>query len=397
MAGLPALIVVTPGTAALRVASLTLPDRLLVLLHRAGCGPITVVAPEPPRGLRRTPALGVPFRLAASAPERLAEDTLVAQASLLTNQADVRRVLAARGRLLTREGAPLPLAVIPAGTPRSAPAERRDDGAFVRPEARASSGPAASSEAFAPPYVGGYAAEGRPVTAEGVSLPVCGRAEARAAERAFWAALTSVSDGVVDRWFNRPVGRPLAKLLLWTPVTPNTVSVVSILVGLAGAACLAPGSWGMGVLGALLFQVSAILDCMDGDIARGVFKESPLGKWLDLVGDQVVHLGVFLGIALGLARSGSGAPVGWLAASCVAGSAIAFAVVLRSLRRPGLKGEGRLQRLIDLTTNRDFSVLVLALALAGRLEWFLWLAAVGAHAFWVLALGLQFAARRSAA
>lgn len=379
------------------MASLTLLDRLLVLLHRAGCGPITVVSPEPPHGLRRAPALGLKFDLVAAPPERHAADTLAAETGLLTNLGDVRRVLAARGRLTTREGQPLPLAVVPAGTSWSAPAERGDDGAFVRPGGGASPSPSPSGGMSAPPQVGGYAAAAPPVAAEGVSLPVRNPAEARAAERAFWAALTSSSDGAVDRWFNRPVGRPLARLLLWTPVTPNTVSVVSILVGLAGAAGFAAGSWGMGVLGALLFQLSAVLDCMDGDIARSVFKESPLGKWLDIVGDQVVHLGVFLGIAAGLARGGSTAPVGWLAASCVVGAVIAFAVVLRSLLRPELKGDGRMQRLIDLTTNRDFSVLVLALALAGRLEWFLWMAAVGAHAFWVLALALQFTARRAAA
>jgi len=72
-------------------------------------------------------------------------------------------------------------------------------------------------------------------------------------------------------------------------------------------------------------------------------------------------------------------------------------VVLRGLLRPDLKVEGRMQRLMDATTSRDFSVLVLALALAGRLEWFLWLAAAGAHAFWVAALGLQLRARRAAA
>lgn len=397
MAGLPALILVTPGTAARRVASLTLTDRLLVLLHRAGCGPITVVAPEPLRGLRRAPALGVKFHTLAGVPDHLATDTLVAEASLLTNLADVRRVLAARGRLLSPAGAPLPLAVVPAGASWSAPASRSGDGAFVRPGGGGAPGPSLPAGMFAPPHVGGYEVAAPPVTAEGISLPVRDAAEARAAECAFWAALTSSSDGAVDRWFNRPAGRPLTKLLLWTPVTPNTVSIVSILVGLAGAACFAGGSWAAGVLGALLFQLSAILDCMDGDIARSVFKESPLGKWLDIVGDQVVHLGVFLGIAAGLARSGSAAPAGWLAASCVVGAAIAFLVVLRSLLRPELKGDGRMQRLIDLTTNRDFSVLVLLLALAGRLEWFLWLAAVGAHAFWVLALALQLNARRAAA
>ncbi|MFN0069508.1 MAG: CDP-alcohol phosphatidyltransferase family protein [Limisphaerales bacterium] len=374
MTATPAVILAAPATAGLRVAALTLLDRLLVTLHRAGCGPITVVAATPPPGLRRAPALGVKFQTVAAAPARLEADTLVAETGLLTNVADVRRVIAAGGRLTTRDGQALPMAVLPAGTPWTAPAAEEGRRGAALPVA---------------------VRDVPRVAAEGVSLPVADAAEARAAGRVFWAALSSSSDGMVDRWFNRPVGRPFAKLLATTPVTPNTVSVASILVGLAGAACFAAGTWAAAVLGALLFQLSAVIDCMDGDIARSVFKESPLGKWLDIAGDQVVHLGVFLGIAAGLARAGSPAPVGWLAASCAVGAGIAFAVVLRSLLRPELRGNGRLQRLIDLTTNRDFSVLVLALALAGRLEWFLWLAAVGAHAFWVLVLALQFASRRA--
>src|SRR6185503_15374498 len=102
-----------------------------------------------------------------------------------------------------------------------------------------------------------------------------------------------------------------------TPVTPNQVSVASSAIGLAGACLLARGDALSATMGALLFQLSAVIDCVDGDVARMVFKESRLGKWLDLAGDQVVHGAVFIGIGVGLARSGSSAPVSWLATSAV--------------------------------------------------------------------------------
>jgi hypothetical protein len=62
---------------------------------------------------------------------------------------------------------------------------------------------------------------------------------------------------------------------------------------------------------------------------------------------------------------------------------------MRGLMQPESQRNSRLQKLIDATTNRDFSVLLLILALVGRLEWFLWLTALGVHVFWVLALSLQ--------
>jgi phosphatidylglycerophosphate synthase len=221
--------------------------------------------------------------------------------------------------------------------------------------------------------------------------------ETRQAERVLWASLQSSSDGTVDKYFNRPCGRPLSRLLIHTPVTPNQVSVASSAIGLAGACLLARGDALSATMGALLFQLSAVIDCVDGDVARMVFKESRLGKWLDLAGDQVVHGAVFIGIGVGLARSGSSAPVSWLATSAVVGALISFGIVLRGMLSGGSRGNSKLQALIDRATNRDFSVLVLLLALCNSLDWFLWMAAIGSHVFWVLLLLLQWNSPSTAA
>jgi phosphatidylglycerophosphate synthase len=181
-------------------------------------------------------------------------------------------------------------------------------------------------------------------------------------------------------------------MLVFTPVSPNAVSIASILVGVAGALLLAQGTASAAIWGAVLFQFSAVLDCVDGDLARVVFKESPVGKWLDLAGDQVVHAAVFAGIAVGLARAGSSAPVFWLGLSAVLGGLIAFAVVVRGMRHNS--GDSALRQLIDRMTNRDFSVLVIALAALELLESFLWMAAIGSHFFWLTALWLQLKSRR---
>ncbi|HKS36623.1 MAG TPA: CDP-alcohol phosphatidyltransferase family protein, partial [Verrucomicrobiae bacterium] len=234
-------------------------------------------------------------------------------------------------------------------------------------------------------------------SAKGVASAIRDAESARAAERALWASLTSSTDGFVDRHFNRPVGRSLSKLLVHTPVSPNAVSLASILIGLVAAGCFAVGNFAMVVTGALLFQLSAIVDCVDGDIARAVFKESPLGKWLDLAGGQVVHVSVFATIAVGLWRQDSAAPVAWLGLSAVAGAILSFAVVVRGMKQVTDQSSPRLRKLMDSATNRDFSVLVLVLALLERLDVFLWLTAVGSHLFWIALLRLQRAAPRATA
>jgi 1L-myo-inositol 1-phosphate cytidylyltransferase / CDP-L-myo-inositol myo-inositolphosphotransferase len=173
------------------------------------------------------------------------------------------------------------------------------------------------------------------------------------------------------------------------PGQPNAVSLASIAIGLVAAWFFAVGSHQAAILAAVLFQFSAIVDCVDGDLARVLFKESPLGKWLDLAGDQVVHVAVFAAIAIGLVRGGETPFAFGLGISAVLGAVISFAVVVRGMRQPANDRSLLLQKLIDSATNRDFSVLVLVLACFNRLEWFLWLSAIGSHVFWITALALQ--------
>jgi phosphatidylglycerophosphate synthase len=205
----------------------------------------------------------------------------------------------------------------------------------------------------------------------------------REAERRLWSSLTSNTDGIVDRFLNRPLGRYLSKILIHTPFSPNQVSIVSTVVGILSGWVFAGGYF---ISGAFLLQISAIIDCVDGDLARALYKESRFGKWLDLVGDQFVHIAVFAGIAFGLARSDPASPALALGISAVLGVIISFAVIVRFMqRKSGGKSSGA-KRLIDATTNRDFSLLVSLLAIAGKLDLFLWMAGIGIHLFWIIAL-----------
>jgi len=207
------------------------------------------------------------------------------------------------------------------------------------------------------------------------------REQALRAGQALWASLPTAGDGLVDRYFNRPLGRYLAKVLVGTPVTPNQVTLVAMLMGLVAAGFFAQG---LSLYGALLFQLSALIDCVDGDLARAAFKESRLGKWLDIGGDQVVHVAIFVAIAVGLKGSMGGTPVLLLGLSAAVGVVLSFAIV--SVPHQGDQNNTLLQKLIDGSTNRDFSVFLLVLCLFDRVDLFLWCAAIGVHFFWVVAL-----------
>ncbi|NUT10294.1 MAG: CDP-alcohol phosphatidyltransferase family protein [Nonomuraea sp.] len=69
-----------------------------------------------------------------------------------------------------------------------------------------------------------------------------------------------------------------------TRMTPNGLTVFSLVLGTVSAACFAMDRL---VAGALLFYLSFMVDCVDGKIARLKGTGTPFGLWLDYVGDRV--------------------------------------------------------------------------------------------------------------
>jgi hypothetical protein len=74
----------------------------------------------------------------------------------------------------------------------------------------------------------------------------------------------------------------------------------------------------------------------------------------------------------------------------VLGAIISFGVIVRFMQHKSRDKSSRLEKLIDATTNRDFSLLVLLLAIIGKLDLFLWMAGIGVHLFWIIALCSQW-------
>jgi phosphatidylglycerophosphate synthase len=105
--------------------------------------------------------------------------------------------------------------------------------------------------------------------------------------------------GLVYRQFSLP----LSWLLVQTRITANQISVLWMVLGLAASACLATGTYGWAVLGALLLQLVAILDRVDGEIARHKQTQSMLGLFWDLAGHILIKSFLFIGISLGLYRT----------------------------------------------------------------------------------------------
>jgi phosphatidylglycerophosphate synthase len=112
-------------------------------------------------------------------------------------------------------------------------------------------------------------------------------------------------DGFYSVFAVRKVSRAITWRLLPTGVAPNTVTVISLLLGLLTAVLCGIGGWPLLVVAAVLLQVSLVLDCVDGEIARYTRRFSPLGAWLDVSGDRLKENGVYAGLALWSYRTGN--------------------------------------------------------------------------------------------
>ena len=200
-------------------------------------------------------------------------------------------------------------------------------------------------------------------------------------------------DGIVDRYVNRKISSVFTRLFIRLGVSPNAITIVSMLIGLLGAAFFASGSYQMGIIAALLFQLSVVVDCCDGEVARLTFAESRFGQELDIIADNVVHMTIFAGIAWGAYLMGpwQGSPLPLvLGTIAVMGNGFSFWFVNRvrymkakpaAWRQISPAQRTRLEFIIGNVANRDFSVVVLLFACLGFLPWFLWLSAMGATFF----------------
>jgi phosphatidylglycerophosphate synthase len=228
-----------------------------------------------------------------------------------------------------------------------------------------------------------------------VCVPRVTHDDLTAVEAGLLAGLQSAADGWVDRYFNRKLSRWFSRWLLRTRLTPNQVTLLSLGLGLIAALAFAQEAWRSQVMGALLLQLSAVIDCCDGEVARLKFLESPRGYYLDIVGDNIVHVAVFMAIAWSSYTSVGQGYLLWLGGLSAFGTIMALAVVLATRRGRVRQASAALDRGIEALTNRDFSVLLLACALLGKLDWFLWALAIGVNLFWPLALWLGWKASRA--
>jgi phosphatidylglycerophosphate synthase len=145
-----------------------------------------------------------------------------------------------------------------------------------------------------------------------------------------------------DQWLARQIVRPL----VYTPVTPNHITTLRLLLGLAACGLFATGSRPEILYAAGFFMVSNFVDHMDGELARLSGKSSRFGHHYDNFCDAFIHVALFVAIGFGLRESwiGEWAPyLGLIAGVSVSALFFMFGLIeqrvgTRQAHQPQFKG-----------------------------------------------------------
>jgi phosphatidylglycerophosphate synthase len=201
---------------------------------------------------------------------------------------------------------------------------------------------------------------------------------------------------------NRSMSLPISVALIRTPLTANQLSVALVAIGFYSAWLFSTGHYLAGVLAGFLSLAASVLDGCDGEIARLKYQESALGCWIETFGDYSYYIAIFTGLTIGAVRRTGWQAFYWLGAIALAGTLIAFALLiflrnritsgqpdkLHSIAKTRFKSEPTwwsriIWRISFVATRSAMPYGIFALSLLGLLPLVVVLAAIGSNTYWI--------------
>jgi phosphatidylglycerophosphate synthase len=183
---------------------------------------------------------------------------------------------------------------------------------------------------FAPPYLGEKAEDRN--TAElfevgnGFVETIDSREAIKRAERRLIRYIYKSTDGMYARR-NKRILRPILPYVFKTPITPNMVSLIGVIVSIYAGYLFSRGSYLMCVAAALVTYLSALLDHVDGAIARIKSKESDFGAHFDTLCDYIFYVSFGIGMTAGLYRITGNEFYIWLGVAAVFGTVMSLILI----------------------------------------------------------------------
>ncbi|MFB5190308.1 CDP-alcohol phosphatidyltransferase family protein [Alicyclobacillus fastidiosus] len=119
------------------------------------------------------------------------------------------------------------------------------------------------------------------------------------------AKINACAKRPIDIWTNfiyYPLSIRLVYAVRKTGITPNALTISSLIIALVGCAFFLRGVRQDVLIGLLLVQISYVVDCADGQLARYKQQFSPVGGWIDQVADRIKEFSIYTSLAYGYTR-----------------------------------------------------------------------------------------------
>ena len=127
------------------------------------------------------------------------------------------------------------------------------------------------------------------------------------------------SEEYADLFIFRPLGHLVVKIIYHTNLTPNQISLLSVLSSLTAGVLYAVGIKWSWIAAACFYFFYCVLDCVDGQIARLKGTGTKTGRIVDGVADYAAHFVLYIGLIVAMIRMKASFPLPFLPESNISG------------------------------------------------------------------------------
>ena len=188
---------------------------------------------------------------------------------------------------------------------------------------------------------------------------------------------------IIDRYIIRKISGFITGLLVKTPVTPNQVTIISLILGIASAAFFSHGAHTYTIIAGLFYFISTVFDQCDGEVARYKQMTSDFGKTFDIIVDSIVNTTITIGITIAIYKTnGSGLSI---IAGLLAMTGIVISLLLTTYFSHENNNNTGTKEMLDRLNNKDFFyIIMLASVIFNQMIWFLLIMAIGTNIYWIV-------------
>ncbi len=204
------------------------------------------------------------------------------------------------------------------------------------------------------------------------------------AERKIDQPSGSYSDSpIIDRYIIRKISGFISGFLIKTPVTPNQVTIISLILGIISGVFFSLGEYTCTITAGLLYFLSTVFDQCDGEVARLKQMETEFGRKLDIIVDAIANAIIVVGITIAVYVKMCSVLV--IIAGFLAMTGISISLLLTTYFSHDSKKNTGTKDMLDKLNNKDFFYIIMLLSVIfNQMIWFLLIMAIGTNIYWII-------------